>query len=134
MPTPAVRTSVRNRNTLSQSKSILRDPICESLRAHIKKGAPLDQSSSLEDKIDELLHGSSVNTRTRQSNRMIDNVIILSHEVPYVALIEQKYRTTCHRNLSSPSTSSIASVVATPSPSSTTYTTSSNSYNCTDSS
>ena len=99
-----------------QSKSILRDPICEALRAQIKTGI-LETNSSLEAEIDDLLHGRSSGART--SPVLVDNVIIL-REVPYVSMIEVKYRSRSH--LPGPSAAS----VATPSPSSTTYTTSSN--------
>lgn len=99
-----------------QSKSILRDPICEALRAQIKTGI-LETNSPLEAEIDDLLHGRGSGAKT--SPVLVDNVIIL-REVPYVSMIEVKYRSRSHLPTHS------AASVATPSPSSTTYTTSSN--------
>lgn len=103
-----------------QSKSILRDPICEALRAQVKTGM-LETNSPLEAEIDDLLFGgNSSGTSRRITSPAMDSVIILQ-DVPYVSMIEVKYRSRSS-HLPAPSAAS----VATPSPSSTTYTTSSN--------
>ena len=101
--------------TRVHGKSILRDPICEGLRAQIKTGVLTN--SPLEAEIDDLLHGCSC---VDQLNQALDGDME-RREVPYVSMIEVKYRESNHL-LPPPSSAS----VATPSPASTTYTSSSN--------
>ncbi|RWS31353.1 hypothetical protein B4U80_05262 [Leptotrombidium deliense] len=67
------------------TKSILKDPLCANLRTQIETGE-LGSGCSLEGEIDTLLYGKV--DANYSNNYQLDVV----HDIPYVSLIEDKYR------------------------------------------
>lgn len=83
-------------NYISINKSILKDPLCDSLRNAVHRGE-FDYSSecSLESEIDSLLYGSEVSYSSRESSLSQTTDFEDDEDFPanYVTMIEHKYRT-----------------------------------------
>ncbi|XP_067137794.1 uncharacterized protein [Centruroides vittatus] len=71
------------RSTRKQSKSILKDPLCASLRSQLESGDRLTPDCSMEEEIDALLYGRA---------EYYDLESVEDFPCSYVTMIEEKYR------------------------------------------
>ncbi|XP_053214832.1 LOW QUALITY PROTEIN: putative uncharacterized protein DDB_G0277255, partial [Panonychus citri] len=109
--------SVKSSTGTFSTKSILKDPICANLRTAIESGQ-FNAAQSIENEIDSLLYGKHFNDSMSQLTNHRENITIESQylpaskeiptdlyhksqstiddplDIPYVKMIEEKYRTT----------------------------------------
>lgn len=85
------------------SRSILRDPLLESMRSHVRAGDSSNETAAgIEDEIDTLLYGRRDDDDDPEDSYHPVTDIIPCLEVPYVSMIEDRYRS-CNQLLHSPS-------------------------------
>jgi hypothetical protein len=78
------------RNRLKVKRSILRDPLLDSMRSHVRGNDNNKTAAGIEDEIDSILYGGHKNDPEDSYHPVTD--IIPCLEVPYVSMIEDRYR------------------------------------------